>query len=95
MRFCKTSILDLQFKKNKKTFATWQFGRNDVLANFIIQELKFCKIVQLLFVSVPLEGSIFEGTRENIKNKNRTLEPLAAMSQWQAKTQIFALQIQL
>ena len=54
-----------------------------------------CRIVQLLFHSVPFEGRIFEGTRENMKNKNRTLAPLAAMSQWQAKTQIFALQIQL
>ena len=65
------------------------------MVNFIIQKLKFCKIIQILFVSVPLEGSIFEGTRENIENKNWTLEPLAGMSQWQAKTQIFALQIQL
>ena len=45
---------------------------NGVLVNFIIQELKFCKIAQLFFVSVSLVRGKFEGTREFLFQKIRT-----------------------
>ena len=52
-------------------------GKIAVLFNFIIQNLKFfSKIAQFFFVSVPLVRGKFEGTRENIKHKNRTIGTL-------------------
>jgi hypothetical protein len=55
----------------KKTFCAWQFGKIGVLVNFILQELKFCKIAHLL-LPVSLARGKFGGTRENLKHKNQT-----------------------
>ena len=33
----------------KKTFGTWQFGKIGVLVNYVIKELKFCKMKRITF----------------------------------------------
>ena len=48
--------------------AIWQLGKNGVLVNFVMQELKFCKIAQLFFVP----NSLIE-LRENKKHIIQTL----------------------
>ena len=48
--------------------AIWQFGKIGVLVNFIIQELKFCKVAQLFCVSVSL-------VRENLRELIRFFFP--------------------
>jgi hypothetical protein len=53
-------------------------GKIGVLVNFIVQELKFCKIAQLLifviFVSVSLVRENVRGLRGNLKHKIPTLK---------------------
>ena len=49
---------------------TMKFTKN-ILVNFIIQELKFCKIAQHFCVSVSLVRENLGELRENKKHKNQ------------------------
>ena len=49
------------------------FDENGVLVNFSIPKFKFCKIAQLLIVSVLLVRGFLEGTREYILHIFRAL----------------------